>query len=80
MVVISSGFYVIRPQDKALVENAVNLIYRHIYPSLKNTFAESMTPDNFVAWFLSNEWDYRVRYTTDTPNPCSCQGYGQYAA
>lgn len=26
-----------RPRDKALVENAVKLIYRHIYPSLRSS-------------------------------------------
>lgn len=26
--------------------------------SLSSTFAESMTSDNFVAWLLSNEWNY----------------------
>lgn len=31
--------------------------------SLSSTFAESMTPDNFVAWLLSNEWDYRTNTT-----------------
>lgn len=33
--------------------------------SLSSTFAESMTPDNFVAWLLSNEWDYRVNATIE---------------
>jgi len=31
-----------RPQDKALVENAVKLIYRHIYPSLKSCTFRSL--------------------------------------
>lgn len=33
--------------------------------SLSSTFAESMTPDNFVSWLLSNEWDYRVNATIE---------------
>ena len=33
--------------------------------SLPSTFAESMTPDNFVSWLLSNEWDYRVNATIE---------------
>lgn len=33
--------------------------------SLSSTFAESMTPDNFVDWPLSNEWDYRVNATIE---------------
>lgn len=28
--------------------------------SLQSTFAETMTPDSFINWLLSNEWDYRV--------------------
>lgn len=27
--------------------------------SLRSTTAESMTPDNFLSWLLSREWDYR---------------------
>ena len=27
--------------------------------SLSNTFAETMTPDGFISWLLSSEWDYR---------------------
>ena len=27
--------------------------------SLSSTFAESMTPDAFLAWLLAREWDYR---------------------
>lgn len=33
--------------------------------SLPSTFAESMMPDNFVSWLLSNEWDYRVNATIE---------------
>ena len=29
--------------------------------SLKSTFAETMTPDAFVSWLLSSEWDYRAQ-------------------
>ena len=28
--------------------------------SLQATFAETMTPDSFLNWLLSREWDYRV--------------------
>ncbi len=28
--------------------------------SLKSTFAETMTPDSFINWLLSSEWDYRA--------------------
>lgn len=28
--------------------------------SLKATFAETMTPDSFLNWLLSSEWDYRA--------------------
>ena len=28
--------------------------------SLKSTMAETMTPDSFLNWLLSREWDYRV--------------------
>lgn len=28
--------------------------------SLQATFAETMTPDSFLDWLLSREWDYRV--------------------
>lgn len=27
--------------------------------SLSSTFAETMTPDSFLGWLLSREWDYR---------------------
>ena len=27
--------------------------------SLRSTTAEVMTPDNFLSWLLSREWDYR---------------------
>ncbi len=27
--------------------------------SLSSTFAETMTPDSFLSWLLSREWDYR---------------------
>ena len=27
--------------------------------SLRSTTAEAMTPDNFLSWLLSREWDYR---------------------
>ena len=33
--------------------------------SLANTFAESMTPDSFLAWLISNEWDYRHNATIE---------------
>ena len=29
--------------------------------SLSNTFAETMTPDGFISWLLSCEWDYRAQ-------------------
>lgn len=29
--------------------------------SLSNTFAETMTPDGFISWLLSSEWDYRAQ-------------------
>lgn len=28
--------------------------------SLQSTFAETMTPDSFLNWLLSSEWDYRT--------------------
>lgn len=28
--------------------------------SLQSTFAETMTPDSFLNWLLSREWDYRA--------------------
>ncbi len=33
--------------------------------SLKATFAETMTPDSFLNWLLSREWDYRVARNID---------------
>lgn len=33
--------------------------------SLQATFAESMTPDSFLNWLLSREWDYRVARNID---------------
>lgn len=33
--------------------------------SLQSTFAETMTPDAFVNWLLSSEWDYRSARNID---------------
>lgn len=33
--------------------------------SLQSTFAETMTPDGFLNWLLSSEWDYRAARNID---------------
>lgn len=33
--------------------------------SLESTFAETMTPDGFINWLLSSEWDYRSARNID---------------
>jgi DNA replication protein DnaC len=33
--------------------------------SLKSTFPETMTPDSFLNWLLSSEWDYRAARNID---------------
>ena len=33
--------------------------------SLSSTFAETMTPDSFLGWLLSREWDYRSAMAID---------------
>lgn len=33
--------------------------------NLSATFAETMTPDSFINWLLSREWDYRAARNID---------------
>ena len=35
--------------------------------SLQATFAETMTPDSFLNWLLSREWDYRAARNIERP-------------
>ncbi len=41
-----------RPQDKALVENAVNLVYQRIYAPLRNRIFYSLEELNEAMWDL----------------------------
>ena len=44
--------------------------------SLQATFAETMTPDSFLNWLLSREWDYRVARNIE--RPCKRRGTSRY--
>ena len=46
-----------RPQDKALVENAVKLIYKHIYPGLKSCTFRSLDDLNTAMSILLNKFN-----------------------
>lgn len=46
-----------RPQDKALVENAVKLIYRHIYPSLKSCTFQNLDDLNVAISMLLKKFN-----------------------
>lgn len=46
-----------RPRDKALVENAVKLIYRHIYPSLRSSTFHNLKDLNTAMALLLDEYN-----------------------
>jgi len=43
--------------------------------SLQATFAETMTPDSFLNWLLSHEWDYRVARNIERLVKSACFRY-----
>ncbi len=43
--------------------------------SLQATFAETMTPDSFLNWLLSREWDYRVARNIERLVKSACFRY-----